>query len=167
MNYWLKISPSVVTLILDGICYALGFKYLGGKFLKRSLFATCSVSFFYWFYTLFPYALPDLSGNPLAASILGGLFIGIGIGLVVRTGGAAGGDDALALIIGHVTKCPISRAYLATDLIVLVLSLSYIPFNKIIFSLITVTVSSFVIGAVDNFGKPKVKEIKDIAEPAI
>ncbi len=167
LNYWLKISPSIVTLILDGICYAMGFKYLGGKFLKLSLFATCSVSFFYWFYALFPYALPDLSGNPLLASILGGLFIGVGIGLVVRTGAAAGGDDALALIISHLTKCPISRAYLATDLIVLVLSLSYIPFGKIIFSLITVTVSSLVIGVVDNLGKQKPKEIKNIAEQAV
>ena len=42
--------------------------------------------------------LPDLSGHPLIAAILGGLFVGVGVGLIVRQGGSSGGDDALALV---------------------------------------------------------------------
>ena len=41
--------------------------------------------------------LPDLSGQPLIAALLGGVFVGVGVGLVVRAGGASGGDDVLAL----------------------------------------------------------------------
>ncbi|HJD46482.1 MAG TPA: YitT family protein, partial [Candidatus Mediterraneibacter norfolkensis] len=61
-----------------------------------------------------------------------------------------GGDDALALTISRLTHWKLSRAYLFTDLTVLLLSLSYIPLRRIAFSLITVTVSSFLIDWVQN-----------------
>ncbi len=97
--------------------------------------------------------LPDLSSRPLAAAILGGMFVGVGVGMCVRIGGAAGGDDALAMTISKVTGLNISRAYLFTDIVVLALSLSYIPFKRILYSLVTVTISSYLIGSIQKAGK--------------
>ena len=96
--------------------------------------------------------LPDLSDVPLAAAVLGGLFVGIGVGLIVRQGGSSGGDDALALTISRVTCWRLSRAYLFTDLTVLALSLTYIPAGRIVFSLVTVTISSYLIDWIKSWG---------------
>ena len=49
--------------------------------------------------------------------------------------------DALALVIAKVFRVNVSRAYLITDTIVLLLSLSYIPFENIACSLVTVMLS--------------------------
>ena len=68
----------------------------------------------------------DLSAYPLVASILGGMFVGIGVGIIVRQGGSSGGDDALALVINKLTVWKLSASYLFTDLVVLGASLSYI-----------------------------------------
>lgn len=152
-NFWLGISSSILSPLLDGLSYLLGFKYLGKEFLKTSILASVSLSFFYRVWESFPPVLPDLSSDPLIASITGGLFIGIGCGLVVRQGASSGGDDALALVISKITGWKISRAYLFTDVTVLTLSLSYIPLTKIIFSLITVTISSFLIDFISTWGK--------------
>lgn len=149
-EHWLGISPAYITPILDITCYLLAFKYLGGKFIKISFLSTLSVSIFYKVWELFPPMLPDLSAHPLLAAILGGIFVGVGVGLIVRQGGSSGGDDALALTISHVTHWRLSRSYLFTDLVVLGLSLTYIPFSKIIFSVITVTLSSFLIDHIQN-----------------
>lgn len=89
--------------------------------------------------------LPDLSDCPLIAAVLGGIFVGAGVGLIVRQGGSSGGDDALALTISHISHWRLSRSYLFTDVTVLLLSLSYIPVLRIVFSLITVTISSYLI----------------------
>ena len=159
---WLGISPSAITSVLDISCYLLAFKYLGGQFIKISMISTFSVSLFYKFWELFPPMLPDLSEYPLAAAIGGGLFVGIGVGIIVRQGGSSGGDDALALTISRVTHWRLSRSYLFTDLVVLGLSLTYIPVFRIVFSLITVTISSFLIDLVQNFGKDKVSETSKI-----
>ena len=150
IDRWTGLPPAFITAVLDLICYALAFRYLGGQFIKISVISTLSVSLFYDFWEMFPPMLPDLSAYPLAAAVLGGLFVGVGVGLIVRQGGSSGGDDALALTISHVTHCRLSRAYLFTDLIVLALSLSYIPLRRILFSLITVTLSSFLIDRIQN-----------------
>lgn len=150
IDRWLGLPPAVITPVLDITCYVLAFRYLGGQFIKISVISTLSVSLFYDFWEMFPPMLPDLSAYPLAAAVLGGVFVGVGVGLIVRQGGSSGGDDALALTISHVTHWRLSRAYLFTDLVVLVLSLSYIPLQRIFFSLITVTLSSFLIDRVQD-----------------
>lgn len=150
IDRWLGLPPALITPVLDITCYALAFRYLGGQFIKISVISTLSVSLFYDFWEMFPPMLPDLSAYPLAAAVLGGIFVGVGVGLIVRQGGSSGGDDALALTISHVTHWRLSRAYLFTDLVVLVLSLSYIPLQRIFFSLITVTLSSFLIDRVQD-----------------
>ena len=148
LEHWTGISPGITGLILDSLCYFIAFKLLGKDFLKNALIASFGFSFFYSIYEHFGYVLPDLSNSPLLAAILGGVLVGIGVGLVVRMGGAAGGDDALSIIIAKVSKSNISKAYLVTDFTVLTLSLSYIPVQKIFYSLITVTLSSFIIGRI-------------------
>lgn len=155
IEHWIGISPALITPVLDAACYLLAFKYLGGRFIKISAISTLSVSFFYKVWEQFPPMLPDLSAYPLAAAVLGGIFVGVGVGLIIRQGGSSGGDDALALTISHVTHMRLARAYLFTDLVVLGLSLSYIPVSRIIFSVITVTISSFLIDRIQDFGRRK------------
>ena len=153
-GHWLGFSPSVITPVLDVACYLLAWRYLGGMFIKISVLSTASVSLFYRLWEQFPYMLPDLSGQPLAAALLGGLFVGIGVGLIVRQGGSSGGDDALALVISKATGWRVARSYLITDLTVLALSLSYIPVGRIACSLVTVTLSSLLIDKIQDLRLP-------------
>ncbi|MBR4036226.1 MAG: YitT family protein [Oscillospiraceae bacterium] len=150
LEHWFKISPSITGVILDFSCYFIGWRLLGNSFLKNAVFSTCCFSLWYRLWENTGYFIPDLSHMPLAASVCGAVFVGIGVGLVVKEGGAAGGDDALALVISKMAKCRISKAYLITDLTVLTLSLSYIPFSRIVYSLITVTLSSRIIDKIQD-----------------
>ena len=87
---------------------------------------------------------------PLAAALLGAVFIGIGAGLCVRAGGATCGDDALAMSLERILNTKIERIYLVSDMTVLLLSLSYIPFRRIAYSLLTVILSGQIIGLVQR-----------------
>lgn len=158
-DHWFGIPPSVATPVLDGLSYLVAFKVLDGGFLGWSAVATVSVAGFYKFWESLPHMLPDLSNQPLAAAVLGALFVGVGVGLVIRQGASAGGDDALALSISKVTGWRVGRCYLFTDLTVLALSLTYIPVVKIAFSLITVTISSAVIDVVKDASWDHVEEL--------
>ena len=82
--------------------------------------------------------------------------IGVGAGLCVRAGGATTGDDALAMSLSHLTKIPIQWIYLTSDLIVLGLSLTYIPVRRIGYSLLTVILSGQLIGLMQRIkGRPE------------
>lgn len=139
-------NPSIITPTLDFLCIAFGFSLFGKTFLKKTAIASIFFALFYKIFSLLGPVLPNMYNYPVLAAVVGGIGIGIGCGLVISQGGAAGGDDALALIMARRLGFNISVAYLITDVIVLMLSLSYIPFGRIIFSLITTIVSSFLVG---------------------
>lgn len=151
LGHWTLISPGFFSLILDIGAYLMAYKYLGKDFIIKSFIA--SIFYFGWF-MIFEYIgpiVPNLSEYPLVASIFGGLFVGVGVGLVVRMGGACGGDDALALTIHHSFNLNLSKSYLLSDIVVLLLSLTYIPYINILYSLLTVSISSFLIGRIQTF----------------
>lgn len=155
IEHWLPISPAVSSVVLNAACYAFGLRYLGKPFAICSIIATGSFTLFYAFLEQFPPVLPDLSGHPLVAAVLGGCFVGVGIGMSVRAGGASSGDDALAMAISKITGCKLSKVYVISDFTVLLLSLSYIPVQKILFSLLTVTISSFIIDRFQRVRNPQ------------
>ena len=144
------------TGITEGVCYFAAFRLLGKDFLKTSALASVCLAGWFFLWERLPYLFPDLSGSPLLAAIAGALFIGVGVGLVVRKGASSGGDDALAMAISKALKCRIAAAYLFTDVTVLLLSLTYLPVHKIAFSLITVTLSSTLLDLVKSVSRESI-----------
>lgn len=155
LDHWLAISPALSSLLLTGLCYFLGWRTLGKEFLGYSAVAALGYAIGYGICQQFPPLWPQIAGYPLAAAIIGALFIGIGAGLCVRAGGATCGDDALAMSLSRVTGIPIQWVYLVTDLTVLGLSLSYIPLGKIGYSLLTVVLSGQIIGWIQKIDVKK------------
>ena len=158
IDHWLNLSPAVSGFVLNAACYILGWRTLGKTFIGYSLIAAGGFSIGYGICELFPPLWPGIAAHPLLAAVVGALFIGIGAGVCVRIGGATCGDDALAMSLSHILKTPIERIYLVSDLTVLGLSLSYIPFRRIIYSLITVILSGPIIGWIQKIkGKERLK----------
>lgn len=154
LEHWFGISPALSGALLNAACYLLGWRTLGKSFLAYSLLAAAGFSSCYWVCEQFPPLFPQIAAYPLASAVLGALFIGIGAGICVRSGGATSGDDALAMSLSHITGIPIQWIYLASDLTVLLLSLSYIPLGKIVWSLLTVVLSGQIIGWMQPKTKP-------------
>lgn len=150
LQNWLGISPSISGLVLNAACYLLGFSTLGRDFIGYSIVAGGGFSAFYAVCELFPPIWPGIAEMPLLAALAGAAFVGVGVGISVRAGGAPGGDDALAMSVSKLTGVGIQWVYLLSDLIVLGLSLSYIPIRRIVYSLVTVIVSGQLIGVVQN-----------------
>ncbi len=154
LRHWLGVSPAVSGLVMNALCYAIGWRVLGLSFVMYSMVAGGSFSLFYALVERFPPLWPQLAELPLAAAVLGALFVGVGVGLCVRSGGAPGGDDALAMSLSVVTQRDIRWMYLASDLVVLALSLSYLDAGRIALSLLTVVLSGQIIGWVKRLGGP-------------
>lgn len=146
LHHWFKISPAISGFVLNFACYYLGWRLLGRKFIVYSCVSGGAFSVFYYIFEQFAPIWPTAKEHPLLAALAGALFVGVGIGLCVRVGGAPGGDDALAMSLSKVTKKDIQWIYLFSDLTVLGLSLTYIPVQRIVYSLLTVILSGQIIG---------------------
>lgn len=145
-QHWFGLSPAVSNLVLNSLCYLFGWKTFGKTFVAYSAMASLGYSAVYFLCEQFPPLYPQIASMPLIASLVGSVFVGVGSGVCVRVGGATSGDDALAMSLSKVTRIPIQWIYLASDLAVLALSLSYIPLRRIAYSLLTVILSGQIIG---------------------
>ena len=148
LQHVFNISPSITSVVIDFSLFTIGSKFFGKKFLLYSILSTITFS----------------SNNMLIASILAGIGVGVGVGLVVRGGGASGGDDVIALLGNKLLKLKVNHVYLATDAIVLLMSLVYLDIKQVFFSIIAVTISGKIISIIykdDEDNKDNIEEIDD------
>jgi uncharacterized membrane-anchored protein YitT (DUF2179 family) len=157
LQQWFKLSPAISGALLNGLCYLLGWRVLGKNFIIYSLVSTVSFAISYRIVELFPPLLPQLYTMPLLAAVLGAVFVGVTTGVCVRMGSATAGDDALAMSLSRLLRVRIQWVYLASDLLVLSLSLTYIPLQRIAYSLLTVILSGQIIGWVQSKKSPEEK----------
>ena len=153
IQHWLHISPAVSSLVLNTACYLLGWRTLGREFILYSILAGGGFSLFYALCEPFAPLWPALVTSPLACAVIGAVFVGVGAGMSVRGGGAPGGDDALAMSLSRIMKWDIQWVYLFSDLVVLALSATYIPWQRLGYSLLTVLLSGQIIGWVQKIGR--------------
>lgn len=162
LEHWFGISPSFSGFLLTALCYFLGWKILGKRFLVFSFISAIGFSVFYGIFEQFDPLFPQIGEMPFFAAVVGALFVGISVGICVRVGGAPTGDDALAMSLSSVLPVDIQWIYLASDLVVLFISLSYIPLNKILYSLLTVLLSGQIIGMIQKIKLPASLGVVDL-----
>lgn len=148
----LSVSIPLSSIIINAVCYIIGWRTLGKDFLLYSFISASSFSAFYAVFELIGPLFPGIAESKLLSAVVGALFVGVGVGLCVRAGGAPSGDDALAMSLSRLTGLNVSVIYLVSDLIVLGLSLIYIPLSEILYSLLTVIISGQIIGFIDGIG---------------
>ena len=141
---WFKISPTVSSILIDILFYILGFLILNQKFRINAIIGTLTYSIAYFLFDNISISMP-LIDNLLLSSIIGGLVLGFGCGLVVKNIGSCGGDDSLALILNKTLKIPLFLCYFGMDIIIIILSLSYIDVKLIHYSFLTSFLSSLII----------------------
>ena len=150
LDHWFGISPAVSGLVMNLLCYAVGWKLMGRSFILYSMISSAGFSLSYWICEQFDPLWPSLAQMPLVASVVGAVFVGIGAGFCVRVGGAPSGDDALAMSLSHLTHIKLQWVYLMSDIAVLLLSASYIPLQRLWYSFLTVVLSGQIIGLVQK-----------------
>ena len=155
LEHWFDISPAHSSLLLNLLCYFFGWQLLGKSFLIYSSFASLGFAVGYSIFETYEPLFPWIAEIPLLASVVGAVFVGVSSGLCVRIGSATSGDDALALGVAKLTKLDIFWIYLLSDLIVLVLSLSYIPIQHLMYSLLTVVISGQLVSLIQAIELPK------------
>lgn len=145
------IDPAYSTLFINIPLILLGGKILGKRSLTYTVLGTLSLSFFLWIWQRVPLQV-NLQHDLLIVSLLAGLVAGVGSGLVYRMGGTTGGSDIIARILEKNYGISMGRSLFALDVIVLLVSLSYIDLKRMMYTLIVSYVFSRVIDSILDGG---------------
>ncbi len=80
----------------------LGYKQIGKTFAISTLFAVALMSIG----TFLLHPVPPLTIEPLLATVFGGIILGVGVGLIIRSGGSLDGTEIVAILVNK--KSPFS-----------------------------------------------------------
>ncbi|MGM0124491.1 YitT family protein [Enterococcus sp. AZ194] len=146
-----KFDPAYSTLLINIPLIIIGGKILGRRSLVYTIIGTFSLSAFLYIWQRIPVEI-NLQHDLLIVSLLAGLLAGIGSGLVYKVGGTTGGSDIVARILEKNHGISMGRSLFALDVLVLLLSLTYIDLQRMMYTLIVSYVFSRVIDSILDGG---------------
>ena len=137
-----KIPIGMISIAINVPIFLLGLKYTGWKFILRCLLTVVTLGVF----TDVLAFLPQMTENPLLASLYGGVFQGVGIGLFIRYEFSSGGTELLGRVISKWVRglsIPICVG-LCDAIIVVAGAVALTSADNILYALIVVFVSTKV-----------------------
>ncbi|MBU3177382.1 YitT family protein [Clostridium estertheticum] len=152
-NYGVDIPLWFTNIVVNIPLLAIAIKLKGRAFVGKSMFAAAYLSFALFYTSFIPVPKVDL----LIASIFGGVFVGIGLGFVLRASASTGGTDLAANIIKvYLKNVPIAKIILVIDSTIILLGAFVFGIEKAMYALISTYIVSKVIDSIlegINFSK--------------
>ena len=119
IQHFYGIPVSYTVAVVNGLLFALGFAVLGKKFALSIVVSTFAYPMFINFFERLDF-LADLTDNALLAAIYGGVLIGVGLGIVIKSGASTGGTDIVAIIFNRKLGIPVGLPMYLIDFSILV-----------------------------------------------
>ncbi|SEM94372.1 Uncharacterized membrane-anchored protein YitT, contains DUF161 and DUF2179 domains [Terribacillus saccharophilus] len=149
--YALGWAPSIMNLILNGLLIVIGYRFLD----KQTVFYTIIVVILNSFFLHLTESWEIASDQILVNAVFGGLFAGVGIGLVLKVGGTTAGTAILARLANKYLDWNTSFALLFFDLIVVAASWFIIGTEKLLITVIMLYIATKVMEFVIEGLNPK------------
>lgn len=149
LNYAFNLSPSISTMVLNIPLFLIGMKILGKRQSIYTGIGIASLTLFLWLFELLinrGFVVPfHTEHDYILASLYAGVTLGAGLGIVFRFGGTTGGSDIIARIINRKFGFSMGQIILSLDILIIGLSLFYIPLERILYTFVAVFIASKVI----------------------
>ena len=151
-------SDSVFILLMNIIALLVGWWVLGKSFFYKTFYATLLYpGLIFIFEIVFPNAEViinqiDPNYQLLITAIFGGIFVGVGMGLVIRNNSTTGGMDVFQRILSIKLHIPFSVALYLIDGIIVLLGAT-IAFQNVFFAIISIFITGFLIEKVAVMGR--------------
>ncbi|HPC38149.1 MAG TPA: YitT family protein [Exilispira sp.] len=156
--YGFKIPVGLSIIVINLILVLLGMKLIGSSFGIKTVFGIVSLSIFITIIQKF--VKGPVVSDTLLSSIIGGIFLGGGIGIAFSSGGSSGGTDIIAMIINKYWDLPPGKVIFFLD--VLIIACSYLlvhSIERIIYGYVTMAVTAYTIDLVLEGSKQSVQLI--------
>jgi len=170
INHYTGFSLSLAVGIMNVSLFLIGLFFIGKEFAMKTLLSTFLFPLLLEFFNnqaIFHHLLSDT----FFACILGGMMIGYGVGLILKAGGSTGGFDIIGLLIEKYFRIPVSLTFNAIDLTILVLQCFFHSSEQIIYGIVTVMLTAYIMNYTLMSGKglaqimimsDQYQEIKDV-----
>jgi len=149
LHYLFGLPVGLMALTMDIPLTLLGIRVLGPRFGIKTVVGFLLTALFVDGITYFYGDQPLVADEPLLSSVFGGVFLGLGLGLIFKSKATSGGTDIIAMIISKYTKLPIGQLLIYVDSVIVLVGLLVFQDWKIpLYSLIVIFITGRVIDTV-------------------
>ena len=149
LHYLFDVPVGFMALTMDIPLTIIGIRILGPRFGYKTVVGFLLTAFFVDGLTMLYGSEPLVAGEPLLSSIYGGVFIGIGLGLIFKSKATSGGTDIVAMIISKYTKMPVGQLLIYVDSVIVLLGLVFFKDWRIpLYSLIVIFITGQVVDVI-------------------
>ncbi|MBU1369188.1 MAG: YitT family protein [Bacteroidetes bacterium] len=149
IHYMLGSPVGLTALMMDIPLTILGIKVLGPRFGYKTVVGFLFTAFFVDGITYIYGQDPLVADEPLLSAIFGGVFLGVGLGMIFKSKATSGGTDIIAMILSRYTKLPVGMLLIYVDsAIVLVGLLVFQDWRIPLYSLIVIYITGKVIDTI-------------------
>lgn len=165
LNHFLNVPVSVFVLIFNIAMLLLGWWIFGWKFAATTVFSSLCYPLLL---EVFRRLLGDyvITENMILNALFAGMCLGLGLGMVLRSGASTGGMDIPPLILNRYFRIPVSISLWIFDFMILLSQMSFHPGEDLLFGVIQLLAVSITMGKVMLMGTSRT-EVKIISREAI
>ena len=143
-NHYTGINISLIVGIINVLLFLLGLFFIGKKFALSTLISTFAFPVLLEFFNTNA-IFHNYCQDTLLAVVLSGCLVGIGVGLMIRSDASSGGMDIIAIILNRKLGIPVFIMVNVFDFIILCMQATFSNPTKILYSIVLVFVTSFML----------------------
>lgn len=140
-SHFTKVPLGVLTFVLNIPFFILGYKHIGKTFTISTLFSVLCYSI--GVSVLHP--IPGITHDILLASVFGGVIIGLGIGIIIRSGGSTDGTEIVAIILDKRMSFSVGQIVMFFNFFILTFAGFIFGWDRAMYSLIAYFIAVKVI----------------------
>ncbi|PEQ94032.1 hypothetical protein CN481_10395 [Bacillus sp. AFS006103] len=122
----------------------MGYKQMGKTFAISTIYGIIVLSIFVSFF----HPIPAFTDDILLATVFGGMILGMGVGIVIRNGGALDGTEILALVITKKVPFSVGQIIMIINIFILGAAGFVFSWDRAMYSLLAYVIASKAIDTV-------------------
>lgn len=146
LNYTLEWKLSLCIIIINIPFLYIGYRNMGWRFLVKAI---VSILVFSLFLEVFHH-INHVIDNILLATIYGSIILGVGVGLVLKSGGCLDGTESLGIVISKHTNLSVGQFVLFCNVIIFSIAGIFYGIDRALYSLLAYFITSKVIDEINE-----------------
>ena len=159
LSKYLPISIGVLTILINIPFLIVGYKRLGRLFLAKAVFAMVAFSLMLSVFE----DMKAITDKDILVVAFGGVLLGIGVGLILKSGGCLDGTEIVALLISRKLDLSVGQIVLGFNVIIYSVAGILFGLDRALYSLLTYFITSKVIDIVEH-GMEQAKSVMIITD---
>ena len=161
VNHYTGLPVSAALAVLNVVLFVVGAAVLGKAFALMTIISTFYSPFIL---EMVQQLIPEpLTQDIMLATIIGGLLVGLGMGMVLRVGASTGGMDIPPLLLKKKAGIPVGVSMYAFDFAILVVQATFAGLERMLYSVILIIIYTVVIDKIMTLGTSQI-QVKIISE---